>query len=78
MILYLFFTRKMINLMAKYADGTVVPTGSVAQYPGLEDGVMNTLHYVTIECSGQEVLSKLTFFVHKLLGNGNFKIATER
>ena len=47
--------------MANYADGNVVPTRSVAQY--------------AIESPSQEKFSTLTFFVHKLLGNGNFKIA---
>ena len=61
--------------MANYADGNVVPTRSVAQYLGLEDGPIATLLYAAIESSGQEKFSTLTFFVHRLLGNGNFKIA---
>ena len=61
--------------MANYADGNVVPTRSVAQYLGLEDGPIATLLYAAIESSGQEKFSTLTFFVHKLLGNGNLKIA---
>ena len=65
----------MINLLANYADGTVVPTRSVAHYLGLQDGPTDSLLYVAIEYPGQEKMSTLTFFVHKLLGNGNFKIA---
>jgi len=65
----------MINLLANYADGTVVPTRSVAHYLGLQDGPIDSLLYVAIECPGHEKMSTLTFFVHKLLGNGNFKIA---
>ena len=65
----------MINLLANYADGTVVPTRSVAHYLGLQDGPTDSLLYIAIECPGHEKMSTLTFFVHKLLGNGNFKIA---
>ena len=61
--------------MANYADGTIVPTRYVAQYLGLEDEPTATLLYAAIESPGHEKFSTLTFFVHKLLGNGNFKIA---
>ena len=40
--------------MANYTDGTVVPTRSVAQYLGLEDGPTATLLYAAIESPGQE------------------------
>jgi len=51
----------MINLMANYADGNVVPTRSVAQYLGLEDGPTATLIHAAIESPGQEKISTLTF-----------------
>ena len=47
----------------------------MAQYLGLEDEPTATLLYATIESPGQEKFSTLTFFVHKLFENGNFKIA---
>ena len=40
--------------MGNYADGTIVPTRSVAQYLGLEDGPTTTLLYAAIESPGQE------------------------